>query len=205
MELDDLKNKLNQKLAASGERKEDLQAIIQGRSGQTIGRLKRSLIFEIAISSVLAVLTLVLLFGSGNPNLRELSAFLFLYCVVFIGYMWRVWERVRRSDRIYGYSMLEATKNIHDTLSKYVKVCFLVSMLAIPVIWVIMIRFGMKESKVKEGDPFLFFRELKFLILLAWMVILSLFVYFLSRWYLRKLYGNHLDDLRNQIRELENG
>ncbi|ULQ57528.1 hypothetical protein KJS94_04855 [Flavihumibacter rivuli] len=205
MELDDLKNKLKDKLAASCERKEDLLAIIHGRSGQTIGRLKRSLAFEISISILFAILTLLLMVTTDNPNVRELSGFLFIYCLGFVVYMWRVWVQVRRSGSIYSSSMLDATRKIHDTLSQYVKVCFLFSMLAVPVVWVIMIRFGMKEAKVEKGDPFIFFRQVKFQILLAWLIVWSLFVYFLSRWYLRKLYGNHLDDLRDQIRELENG
>ena len=39
----------------------------------------------------------------------------------------------------------------------------------------------------------------------AFIIGWSVVIYFLAKWYIRKLYGNYLRELQQQLKEIENG
>jgi len=39
----------------------------------------------------------------------------------------------------------------------------------------------------------------------CWFIFWSFIMYFFSKWYIKKLYGNYLQQLKDQLKDIENG
>ena len=202
MELDDLKDiwkKSGPEFRAKG--KAELALMLQGRSTSIVDKLKRNVWIELlaTFAGSLFMLVYALDLPSGTWKWTSVS-FIIVFSVYSIYYIKKLLllSRFNPAD--------ENLKNHIDrliiSLSSFLKFYKRSYNILYPVFFVLVLIFIAIERGATD-----FIDAMTRPAMIASLVFLSGFYYFLSTsfttWYLKKLYGNHLDKLKSLAHELE--
>ena len=201
MELEDLKSIWKKSEPALPRKNEDeIALMLKGKSMSIIDKLKRNvwleLVFAIAMSAGLLIYALSLNAGA----LKWTSISLLLMCLAFTIYY------VKKLILLNHFQ--QTNENLHDTIEQLVAnltgyLKFYKNSYAIlyPVYFVLGLLFSAIERGPEKYLEFLV-RPRTLIFLLGIAAIFFMISTWLAGWYLKKLYGNHLDKLRNIQREL---
>lgn len=210
MDLDELKSQLNQKLATDHAERSagDLAQLLQKRTTSIVGKLKRSLLFEIRLSVPFIILFLGIAILGTNPVYRGFFAVFSLVVIItflFLVYLYRTTKRI-------GDTPLPVKENLQvivNIIDEFVKRCFQAAIILVPVCVALMAAgqyyyrdphsatFNLSHNRWITTPT----RMLVFLV--SYTVVFTIAMYFFAKWYLRKMYGRYTEQLRNCIRELE--
>jgi hypothetical protein len=211
MELDELKSLLNQKLTTehSGRSADDIAFLLTRKTGSVIDKLKRSLRIEV-ICCIAAILLFAYLGIWGQFNaLRIYFSVFALLSVVFLGILIHLCNRIRdlSATTLPVKSNLQTIVNIIQEFSKRY---FQFTMALLPICFVFAFVLGYTEHD-KPDMPFLDkvvasklntgWKIISFLV--VYLVVLSTGIYYFTKWYLYKLYGRYVAQLKECIRDLE--
>ena len=209
MELDELKSLINHKLANdhAGRSAEDIAALLTKKTVSVIGKLKRNLWIEvIGCIVIIAGFTYLGIAGPYDSFHIYFSVFAVL-SVVFLGIIIYL---MRRTNQLSATSLpvksnLQALVKLIEEFSKRY---FQFTMALIPICFVFAFLLGYHEPKhIPTVDNFAqkYFSAIWQVIAfaVAYMLLLSVGIYYFTKWYIRKLYGRVVDQLKECIRELE--
>lgn len=202
MELDDLKSIWKQdKPPYEPKREEEIAAMIKGQSSSIIHKLKRSvwfeLIFTIICGIALGIYALTLEPGALMWTLVSLI-------VLFISYLFYYVKKIILLNQFNS-----STENLKDNLTHLLErlttyLNFYKKSYAIlyPVYFCLGLLFGAMERGM---DNFILHvsQPKTILTLVALAVIFFLSTIWVTNWYLKKLYGNHLDKLKSLLNDLQ--
>lgn len=201
MELEELKNiwKKN-KEEFQPKNETQLASMLNGTSKSLIDKLKCSVWFELKFTIVagIALLIYALLLPSGSLKWATVSIL-----ILFVGYSFYYVKKLLLLSRFQpGEDHLKANlKKLVDNLSSYLKFYKLSFTLLYPVYFCLGILFGGLETGSEK-----FFENLSNPKIIGYLTIVALVLFFVStwftRWYLKKLYGNHLEKLNGLLKEL---
>lgn len=209
MDLDELKYQLNFKLATDHAERSasDIASLLSKKTNSLIGKLKKSLWIEIGF----CVLIMLLFFFIGlySPYLSlqiyfssfAVIAFLFLVILIYL---------LRRTTQISNNTQLPVKTNLKTIVSiieEFMKRYFQFTMALIPVCMIFSFLLGYNEPKQipaldKEAIGLFSSKWQVLIFLILYIGLLTVGVYYFTRWYLRKLYGKYIDQLKQCIREL---
>jgi hypothetical protein len=201
MELDELKDIWRKKDAEFRLRGEDeLASMIKGSSKSIVDKLKRSVWFELIFTSVSGILLLVYAFTLPSGALKWTSVSIL---AIFVGYCFYY---IKKLALLMKFGRVQDNLKVNletliDNLSSYLKFYKRSYTILYPVYFFLALIFGAIERGVDEflhvlSQP----RTIGYLIALA-----SLFYFcstWLVNWFLKKLYGNHLDRLKKVLNDL---
>jgi hypothetical protein len=202
MELDDLKDiwkKSGPEFRAKG--KAELALMLQGRSTSIVDKLKRNVWIELILTftASLGALGYALMLPSGTLKWTSISFVLLfsLYCTYYIKKLLLL-NRFNPAD--------ENLKNHIDrliiSLDSFLKFYKRSYNILYPSFFVLVLVFLAIERGATD-----FLDSLNRPYMIIYLLLSSAFYYFLSTafttWYLKKLYGNHLDKLKSLAHELE--
>lgn len=202
MEIEDLKDIWRKQSAGFTPKNEtELAFMLKRDSTSIIARLKRNVWFEVIFTFIggLGLLGYALTLPSGSLKWTSISI-LVLFCVYLIYYF----KKLRLLNR-FIHENNNLKENLHGLISSlkgYLKFYKRSYTILYPVYFILGLLFTAVEQgsdgflhKITKPEIFvtLFIGAAAFFVCSTW----------LTRWYLKKLYGNHLEKLEGIARELE--
>lgn len=205
MELDDLKSKLNSKMDndASSRTPEELSTYFNRKTISILSKIKRNMWFELMLTIVVVIAFAITYLLYSSLYIRFFMVFTTLFCIVFSFYIYSLYRRIIRFEQS-SFTVKENLQQVITILEKFTRIYYLVSMAMLPFVFVLGIIVGYIDINASGlVKQFHYVRGLIFYF--AWFVFWSVFMYFFTRWYIKKLYGKYVTQLKNQLTELENG
>jgi len=201
MELEDLKSIWKRgEPAFQPKNEEEIAMMLKGRSISIVNKLKRNVWFELIFAIVVSVALLLYALSLEKGAMKWTSISLLLMCLASTVYFIK---KLSVLNRVQGIN-----DNLHDTIS------FLITNLtsyvkfyrnSYTVLYPVYFLLGLLFSVLERGtDNFVAFVS-KPLIILYLLFMAGLFFFISSwfaRWYLKKLYGDHLEKLKKILDEL---
>ncbi|HMO31363.1 MAG TPA: hypothetical protein PKE63_10460 [Lacibacter sp.] len=207
MELDELKGIWKEAAAAtpvaSGEQ---LHEMLQQRSRSPIAKMKRNLRWELAVLIALYAWVITDAFLRYSGGMLSLAWLLVIIGLAFLGYYYKKMQLLRRMECV----TCEVKSNLQQQvqmLEKYVRLYLVVGTALLPVVVLIAGLIGYFYAPTTPSGPDLRRDPAFFLIFLGALVVigavLTVPVWFINKWYIRKLYGQHIDKLKAVLAEME--
>lgn len=201
MELEDLKSIWkNKEPGFQAKDEHEIALMLKRRSNSIIDKLKRNVWFELILTVAVSIALLIYAITLETGALKWTSISLLIMCLIYTFYYIKKLTLLNRFRSV--------NENLHDNISLLIEnltgyLKFYKNSYAIlyPVYFSLGLLFGALE---RGTDTYISFlsrpRTIIYLLLGA-----ALFFFISSRfasWYLKKLYGNHLDKLKNLLNEL---
>jgi hypothetical protein len=202
MELDDLKSIWKQdKPGFEPKQEAEIASMIKGRSNTIISKLKRSVWFELIFTIVcgIALGICALMLESGALMWTIISLI-----ILFVSYLFYYVKKILLLNRFDSSTenLKNSLQHLFDRLTTYLTFYKRSYAILYPVYFCLGLLFGALE---KGLDDFLHrMSQPKTIILLVALAgIFFLCTVWITNWYLKKLYGNHLDKLKELLSELK--
>lgn len=205
MELDDFKSllKLQQEAPVTTRSAEELEQYTRRSAVSVMAKVKKSIRFEfkLCIWIILPLATLCFIFPS--LYMRSIVGLSVFVCLFFVVYMLQLIKKINYYETA-SFSVKESLQQVIDILQKFVRHYFQVTMIMLPAAFVFGLITGYMD--ISAGVHFKTFNWTRGLIFYsAFYIFWSIFTYFFTKWYIRKMYGKYLQQLKDQLKELENG
>lgn len=209
MELDELKYQLNQKLATdhASRTDADIAALLKKKTSSVISKLKRSLILEMVLCVLFSAAMLYVCFISDYWSIRLYFGVFAVLMFFFTFILYYLYKRTHTLSDSYQ-PIKSNLQRIVSLLEEFVKRYFQFTMAMLPICFVFsLILSNMEPITVPQVDKFVlhyFSARWQVLTFLGvYMIVLAVTLYYFTKWYLKKLYGNYLAELKKCIGELE--
>ncbi len=209
MELDDLKGLINQKLIEGSldKTEHNFANLLKGKANSVVSKIKKSLWFEIACSFLVVLLFLGIAFSSSYHSLK---IYFGLFGAVFIPFTYILFYLLKKVNE-FEHSVLPIKGNLQQLikmLEDFTRRYFQFNMALLPICFLLAFYLGLNE---KEPVAILDNLSIKlkvtkslyigFIVGYSIAVIVGL-VYF-TKWYIRKLYGKYIEQLKSLLAELK--
>jgi hypothetical protein len=208
MDLDELKHQLKNKLASdhAGRSDGDLASLLNRRTGSIIDKLKRNIRTEILFSILFIVLFCYIGVFGWNQPLRIYFSVFAVICAPFVVVLFYL---LRRTTRLTD-TVLPVKKNLQEIVKlteEFIKRYFLYTMASLPVCFIFALLLVYNESDTilqveKTATGFFTGKGGGIVLLTVYFLALSTVAYYFTKWYLRKMYGKYINQLKECIREL---
>ncbi len=210
MELDELKYQLNHKLSTdhTGRSESDIASLLNKRAMSVTEKLRKSILFEIYSCIIVFIgfgyISIAIKLHSVRIYFSVFTLFTFAFMLVLIYLLRRI--------KILSSTTLPVKGNLQTIvviIEEFTKRYFQFSMALVPICFVFAFWLGYTEKYpleeidrlVKHVSP----SWKLFLFAGVYMLLLAVGVYWFTRWYLKKLYGKYIIQLKACIDELKEG
>lgn len=202
-ELDDLKSIWKQVKPGVEKKEEEIASMIKGRSNSIINKLKRSVWFELIFTIVCGVaLGICAVMLERGPFMWTIVSLI----VLFTSYLFYYIKKIILLNQFDSSSenLKNSLEHLLKRLTTYLNFYKRSYAILYPVYFCLGILFGAIERGVDDflnhiSQP----KTILYLVVLAGVFfVVTIFV---TNWYLKKLYGNHLDKLKELLHELKAG
>jgi|GEM_PF-1595186 len=207
MELDELKNiwsdNIENDIQNQAIEKSKIQEMLKRKSSSIIEKLRRSLLLEIALFSICLVLiaAVPIYFQNKEVTLLCLAVIVFMFIPYFVYYYKKYKELAHFSS--YHQDVKTNLKLLITQLEKYLNIYFWGSLLLTPISGFFS-GFAVLYELKALGHLLYFdiFNAATLAIIMSFALLLTLISYPIMKWYIKKLYGRYLDNLRDCLNEL---
>jgi len=200
MDIEKLKgswNRYTSKFSDKAHEEKELEAILMKKSQDSLRKLRRNFIIEAGLNILIAPVIVYLIIKSslfGEPFDWIFSGIVTLLMLVFLGYMYDSYKRIYQYEDT-GTPLKEKLKNQVARLEKFIKDYYLFVYAG----YFLGLFFGFSSSIPREAVSMSI--ELGVAILVGLLGLFFL-VRPLSKKYLKKLYGAHVESLKACLAEL---
>ena len=205
MELDELKhiwqNHTAILLKDDYRTEEDIGKMLRQRSRQALSKINRSIAIEVGILLLLALgacWQLMQVDASWHAFASILLGFVGL-SLVFYAWKYRQLNRVGMETA----NLKEALTRTTQTMAGYMRLYSYAGMIVVPLLGACGVLYGVYVSANEEGTSISDFGLSNWIFIGSVVVIYAGLSILFTRWYVRKLYGVHYDELRNCLVELQ--
>lgn len=205
MELDQFKNLWAADTQQQQKQNEYLLSLLGKRSNSPIAKMKRNLLWELIAVIVLYGAAIVYYFVAFGGQLVEIAWLMLFIGVLFLVYYYRK-NKLLNNMQCVACQVKSNLELQLGTLEKYVRfyfisgnVLFPVSLLVVGYVGIVIYPKRINSPKTldtPEGQQFA-------IGYLVFSLILSIIVFFLNKWYVNRLYGQHIKRLREMLREMK--
>lgn len=209
MELDELKYQLNQRLATdhASRSNADISTLLKKKTHSVISKIKRSLIIEMVLCILFFAAMLYVCFITDYWSIRVYFGVFTVLTVLMtfvLYYLYRRTDILSDSDRPIKANL----QTLVGLLEEFVKRYFQFTMALLPVCFMFsMILSYADPVEIPEIEKYsvkVFTTRWQVMVFLGvYMIALAISVYYFTKWYLKKLYGNYLNELKQYIAELD--
>ena len=202
MELEDLKSIWKSSEPTFQPKNEtEIASMLTGRSRSIIEKLKRNVWFELVLTLVVSVALLVYALALTSGMLQWAFISILVICLAYTFYYIKKLMLLNRFN--------PANENIHanlvsliDSLTGYLKFYRRSYSILYPLYFGLVLLLGAIERGTTQ-----FLEHLSKPKTIAYLLSMAAMVFFLctsfTNWYLKKLYGNHLEKLKGLLKDLE--
>lgn len=209
MNLDDLKVQLNSKL----EEHQSFEMVVESSAGfQKIAstsiaqKIKNSLITEIVFG---IIIMMVFLYVTAFSRFHSIKIYFGAFTVlIFLFNILLVFLLKKTNDLTAScLPVVQNLKSLHILLSEFVKRYFQFTMLLIPICLIFSGYLGYSDAQKNINsfdllpDALDVKKQLGIILFCVALFVVGMFYF--TKWYLKKLYGNHLKELEKMIEQLE--
>jgi hypothetical protein len=209
MELDEFKDTLNQQLATDHlyRSEADIAALLRKKAHSIIVKIKKSLWFEI-----FSCIVIMLLFGYLGLSCKysSMNIYFSAFTLVFVPFTIILFYLLKKINRLNtnSLSVKNNLQSIVSILEEFMKRYFQFTMVLIPICLVFAFFLGYTEKQpiepidqiiLKYKPSYSFITIFTF----VYMTSLTVGIYYFTKWYLKKLYGNYVNELKIYINELK--
>lgn len=208
IELDDLrhiwKDKIDSNIDKQHMEQEKIRELLNRKSTNIIDKLRKNLLLEICMFCFCLLLVACVPFYFKSREVTLLC--LIVISVIFIPYLIYYLKKYREFQQFFSYNqnIKSSLKALIAQLEKYLKIYFWGSLLLTPVSGFLS-GFAILYEMKALGFLLYFdiFSSATLSMILSFALLLTLITYPVMKWYVRKLYGQHLEKLKDCLRELE--
>jgi hypothetical protein len=205
MELDEFKQRFKEKEPEKNilHSADELEGYTRKRTRSIINHVKRSILFELVSCLIFIAAALWVWFSYPVSYVRAFSLLSISLCCFLLIYLGALYKKIS----IYEEAALAVKNSLQQViaiLEQFTRAYFQFTMITLPIVFV----FGLITGflTVKGGTGIKNFNWQKaILFYTGWFIFWSAVMYFFSRWYIKKLYGNYLQQLKEQLKDIENG
>lgn len=210
MNLDDLKIQLNQSLATNTPTKsiEDLRQAVHAKTNHIVQKLIRSLNFEYYFSIFFLGLFIAICL---NTKYKNVTIYLACFAVLTAAFIILLYFLKQKTIKLSSntLSIKQNLKQLYTLLSEFKKRYMQFTLGLLPVAMIFSFYLGYVfpedfEQSISYGSLQSFNPNKQVYWYFAiYFIALMIGTYFFTKWYLNKLYGKHLAQLKELIDELE--
>ncbi len=208
IELDDLKHiwkdNIDSNIDKQNMERGKIQEMLNRRSTNIIDKLRKNLLREIFMFCFCLVLIACVPFYFHSKEVTVLC--IVVLAVIFIPYLIYYIKKYRELKRFFSFNqnIKSSLKLLISQLEKYLSIYFWGSLLLTPVSGFLS-GFAILYEMKALGFLLYFdvFGSATLSIILSFALLLTLLSYPLMKWYIRKLYGQYLENLKDCLKELE--
>lgn len=197
MELDNLKDAWQGHLANVGaDSNEHILSILQKKSQRPIARMKRNLLWELILVIVMYTGTILYYSTTSSGRYWQIALLLLLVGLLFVFYYYRKNKLLTEMECV----ACEVRSNLQRQvrmLEKYIRFYFLVGIILTPLCY-----FTAGLIALHKAPPNSMNIQLYYWFFGAGAVI-AIGNYFLNKWYVNKLYGQHVQKLKSLLSQME--
>lgn len=208
MELEQWKDIWKSDIPAAPEESGDqLKRLLAAKSSSPVAKMKRNLNIELWLIILSYGLVIVYYFVAFDGRMNEISWFMLLIAAGFVAYYWRKRKLLLDME----CPSCEVRSNLEKqvrSLEKYIRFYLVGGTALVPVSivffgWL----FHAKARYVDQENPFFPSAQTPWwTAALSWIVLITLLttaLYFVNKWYVRTLYGRHVEKLRKVLDDME--
>jgi hypothetical protein len=210
MELDELKLLINERMERVQLEKspDDIALMLSKSTNSVVGKIIRSLVLELIVSIFFSIACLAVAVFAPYSSLRIYFGIFTVVCSLFIPVLYL---KLKKTKRLTS-SAMPVKKNLQTLIAlikAYIKRYFQLTMALIPISIIISFMLGYKDENLNSPDlanPFftdLIDSPLKLSFIIVYITGFSVGMYYFTKWYLKKLYGNYILQLEELLDELE--
>ena len=208
VELENLKDIWKQQIQPTIDKqnieKQEIERLLKGRSTSILEKLKRNLLLEIAMFMVclLLVAAVPFYFKSTPVTILFIAALVFIFIPYLVYYIKKYNEL--NTFSIFHNNIKTSLQSLIIQLEKFLKIYFYGSLILAPFSVFISALACLYEMKAL--GYLLYFDEFSkptLSIILSFAIVFTLLSYPILKWYLHKLYGQHIETLKEYLKELE--
>ncbi|NCI46384.1 hypothetical protein [Sediminibacterium soli] len=209
MELDDLKYHLQNKLANdhAGRSDNDIASLLNRKTISLTEKLQKNLWFEIVCSILVVIGFFAISFVTSYASVRIYFRVFGLLSLGFIGLLFFLLKRTKTLSAT-ALPVKSNLQTIVKIMEEFIKRYFQFTMALIPICIVFaFILMYTDNQRIAAADHLAknrFNHSWKVIaFVLVYFTALATGVYYFTKWYLRKLYGRYVQQLKECIGELE--
>ena len=203
MELDNLKDLWRDLDRGDAHLKGDEQIlkILQKRSQSPIARMKRNLLLELIAVIILYSFPIWYFLQTSMGRYRGIALFLFVVGILFVFYYYRKNKLLSEMQCV----TCEVRSNLERklvTVEKYVRFYFVSGTVLYPVAYFVpgfIVLLKYPDESVAER----FTESAVYIVFVILGLLTTVGSYFLNRWYIKKLYGRHIEKLKALLLQME--
>lgn len=206
MELDEIKNIWQQEKPSSNKKDEQLLSLLGKQSNNPIARMRRNVWIELIAVIILYGAAVIFYFVAFRGRLQEASWFMIVIAVFFIIYFYMKNRLLGKMECLACHVKSNLQLQV-KTLEKYIRFYLIAGTILIPVTllffsWLIYYKLSFRPSTVFfPGEGYVWWKTA--LVWLGIIAVSSYFSYLMNKWYVNKLYGKHIQKLKNLLTELD--
>lgn len=204
MNLDDYKIAVKQQEPGTFSLKAlpELSGYMRGQAQSFVDKIKRNLKLEILFAGLFLIFDCgMLVFFNDIFYLRLFTFLLLIFCICFIYYVAKLLRYIQVQYKSDTNVKEQLAQYIH-IISGFTRLYFQLTMVMVPLILLIAFIAGYLD-RAQSANFIMLFSSQAIWVYLSLSVIWSFMMYFFTRWYIKKLYGNHLNKLKEQLSELQ--
>jgi hypothetical protein len=186
---------------------EEIAAILRKRSQNPIAKIKRNLGWELALILVLYTLSMGYYFIAWHGQYWEISVLLGIIGASFVVYYFRKNKLLNEMQAVDSEVKLNLKKRLY-TLEKYTRFYSVSGMVLTPSAYFVAGLIVLFKTPPRPDDkmPPMFTHITGhdyFVLFTVSGVALAIGSYFLNIWYVNRLYGRHINKLKNLLNQIE--
>lgn len=208
MELDDLRRqwRLPEPVAPPALTSRDLNALLKGRTSSLIEKMRRNAWLEIGLTLVMNLGPLVALALMRKPLYPHylfsvLMLVIVVVVLVMLAYYYRLLGVLKRMLEPATSIQLHLT-TLAQGLRQLLRFYYLLTLWMGPMVVALMLGYYTGAELARPGPMRWGFLAGFAIGMLVSGIPMQLGIVYVTRWYLQRLYGRHLDRLEGQLREL---
>lgn len=209
MELDEFKDILNQQMETDHlyRSEADIAELLTRKANSILGKIRKNLWFEI-ISCIL----ITILFGylGFTSNYSSINIHFSVFTIVFLPFTIILFYLLKKTNQINSnnLSVKYNLQSIVQVLEEFMKRYFQFTMALIPICFSFAFFLGYNEKYPIDSIDQIMLKykpsvTLIGILTIIYMAALTVGIYYFTKWYLKKLYGNYVDELKIYINELK--
>ena len=201
MELEQLKNIWTAEAGPQLKKNEYLLSLLNKPSNSPIAKMKRNLRQELIAVIILYATAVVYYLFAFQGKLVELSWLMLVMGLAFVFYYYRK-NKLLNNMQCVACRVKSNLELQLGTLEKYVRLYLVVGSIAFPVAMLLVGYVTLYLYPERLHLPLSAHVQRSAIIYSVTMLVLSVPIFFINKWYVNRLYGRHIKKLREILNEM---
>lgn len=209
MDLDQFKHQLNEKLSTDhqGRSGEDITQMLSKKTFSVIEKLKKSILYEILFGFLGTLLFAVLAFSTKYYSVRTYFGVAAVFIFVFLFLLIYLLKKTSELNKV-SQPVISNLNNYVVLIEEYMKRYFQFTMAMVPICLFFAGWLGYHEkTPIPELDQLIVKGHLGIKLILTisfvYLISFSVGMYYFTKWYLHKIYGKYVLELKDCIKDLQ--